>query len=520
MSICAFDSPEIYNLSFQQWPNVKSIRHTRSDRIALRPKLALCCNRSIPVPLRHIADMSVVRGIQTPPAEIPPHGTSAPIYLTLITCVAALGGLLFGYDTAVISGAIGLLQIHFHLTPAATGWAASSALAGCVLGASLAGFTSNVFGRHRLLVLSGICFLLSAIGTAASSGFQMFILFRILGGIGIGAASVISPLYIGESSPARWRGRLVAVNQLAIVFGMLVVYLVNYRIHLSGTELWNEISGWRWMFGSGMVPSILLLVLLFTVPETARFLLSKGRRSEAERVAARIGPDALNEILFAEQQPEVRSRHTPRILVLGISLAVLQQVTGINVFLYYAPSIFAQVTRSTNVALLQTVILGAVNLIFTVFAMVLVDRAGRKPLLICGSAGMAISLLSTGWAITHATSSLLLLILVLAYIACFAFSVGPVTWILLSEIFPSHLRAEAMAISTAALWIANFVVSQTFPMLSQSPAVIAHFGRGFPFYIYALFCFIEVWLVAQFIPETRNRSLEEITRWWSTETPR
>ena len=353
--------------------------------------------------------MNVADSVKLRREDAPAAGCSGRVYLVLITCVAALGGLLFGYDTAVISGAIGLLQGHFGLSPAATGWAASSALAGCVVGAAGAGITGDRFGRHRLLLLSGVCFLISAIGTAAAPGFPVFIAFRILGGVGIGAASVVSPLYIGESAPARLRGRLIAVNQLAIVFGMLVVYLVNYRIHLSGTEVWNDTMGWRWMFASGVVPSALLLGLLFAVPETARFLLMKGRRSEAERVAARIGADSLREIMLAEGHPAIRRGHVPRILGLGIALAVLQQVTGINVFLYYAPSIFAEVTHSGNVALRQTVILGAVNLVFTVLAMTLVDRAGRKPLLIGGSAGMAICLLAMGWAITHASGPLCLL---------------------------------------------------------------------------------------------------------------
>src|SRR5271170_7269060 len=298
---------------------------------------------------------------------------SGKLYLVLITGVAALGGLLFGYDTAVISGAIGLLKDHFALGATATGWAASSALAGCVLGAAAAGKGSDRYGRHRMLLLSGICFLVSAIGTALASTFTVFILFRIVGGLGIGAASVASPLYIGESAPARWRGRLVALNQLAIVFGMLIVYTVNYRIHLSGTLEWNQTVGWRWMFASGIVPSALLLGLLFVVPETARFLLMQGRRKEAERVAARTGADTFLEILEAERQEPATTRQIRRALRVGLVLAVLQQVTGINVFLYYAPVIFDHATHSGNASLLATVLLGAVNVVFTILAMALVD---------------------------------------------------------------------------------------------------------------------------------------------------
>jgi len=437
-------------------------------------------------------------------------------YLVVITGVAALGGLLFGYDTAVISGAIGLLQDHFSLSAAATGWAASSALAGCVLGAAAAGRGSDRYGRHRMLLLSGICFLISAVGTAVASNFTLFIFFRIIGGLGIGTASVASPLYIGESAPAKWRGRLVALNQLAIVSGMLIIYMVNYRIHLSGTLEWNKNVGWRLMFASGVVPSVLLLSLLFFVPETARFLLMRGRREEAERVAARTGADTFQEILEAEGQTATTTSHMRRVLTVGLVLAILQQVTGINVFLYYAPIIFNRATHSGDASLLETVLLGAVNVVFTVLAMALVDRAGRKLLLLTGSLGMMVCLVAMGFAIMNGSSSSLLLLFVFVYIACFAFSVGPVTWIVLSEIFPSDLRAKAMALCTAVLWIANFAVSQTFPMLDENRSLISHFGHGFPFFLYAGFCVVEVCFAWRCLPETKNRSLEEISSWWGT----
>lgn len=443
-------------------------------------------------------------------------GLSAAMYLLLITCVAALGGLLFGYDTAVISGAIGLLQQHFSLSAAATGWAASSALAGCVFGAAAAGQSCDRFGRHRTLVLAGVCFLVSALGTALAASFTAFSLYRIVGGVGIGAASVASPLYIGESAPARRRGALVAVNQLAIVLGMLLIYFVNYRIHLSGTAAWSQAAGWRWMFASGIVPSALLLGLLLLVPETARFLMMHGRKAEAERVAARTGAGTLEEITEAEGQAPSPETHRYRALSVGLVLAILQQVTGINVFLYYAPFIFNRVSQSADRSLWQTVIVGAVNVLFTIIAMIFVDRAGRKPLLLAGCSGMMLCLLAMGWALMHGSTSSWLLLCVLGYIACFAFSVGPVTWIVLAEIFPSSFRARAMAISTAALWIANFVVSQTFPMIDENQTLIAHFGHGFPFFLYAGFCLLEIVFVTRFLPETKNRTLEQIAAWWQS----
>ena len=450
-------------------------------------------------------------GVPTPDKE----RISGSLYLVLISGVAALGGLLFGYDTAVISGAIGLLQSYFALSPAAAGWAASSALAGCVLGTAVAGLGGDILGRHKILFISAVCFLLSAFGTALAPSFAIFIAFRIVGGIGIGAASIASPLYISEIAPAKWRGRLVSLNQLAIVSGMLIIYGVNYGIRLGGSEQWNVTTGWRWMFASGIAPSVLLLGLLFFVPETTRFLLMRGRRAEAEKVAARLGGSALEDILGVSSSTLDSHGHLGKVLWIGIILAVLQQVTGINVFLYYAPEIFSHVSHSGNAALLETVFVGAVNLLFTIIAMALVDKAGRKPLLITGSLGMAICLIAMGAATMHSDTGAWLLIFVLGYIACFALSLGPVTWIVLSEIFPAHFRARAMAIATAALWLANFAVSQTFPMIDQSRMLTRRFGHGFPFFLYAAFCIVEIWFVWRNLPETKNRSLEEISAWWS-----
>lgn len=440
---------------------------------------------------------------------------SPKIYLLLLTCVAALGGLLFGYDTAVISGAIGLLESHFGLSAAATGWAASCALAGCVFGATAAGLGCDRFGRRRALVFAGICFLVSAVGTALAVSFTTFVVYRIVGGLGIGAASVASPLYIGESAPARHRGALVAINQLAVVLGMLLIYLVNYQIRLSGTPAWNNAVGWRWMFASGTLPSSLLLGLLLFVPETARFLAMRGRYVEAERVASRTGATTLEEIMAAEAHPVNPDTFRRRALFIGVSLAILQQVTGINVFLYYAPSIFGLVNHSRNAALWETVIVGAVNVVFTCVAMGFVDRVGRKPLLLSGCSGMMICLFSMGWALMHGATSAWLLPCVIGYIACFAFSIGPVTWIVLAEIFPSGFRAKALSISTAALWMANFVVSQTFPMINENRRLVSHFGQGSPFFLYGASCLVEIVFVSLAVPETKNQTLEQISAGWS-----
>ena len=456
------------------------------------------------------------------PASISTSSGANKVFVGVVSCIAALGGLLFGYDTAVISGAIGFLQSHFDLNSAATGWAASCALAGCVLGAACAGQVSDAIGRRMVILLSAIMFLVSAAGTAVAPTFSIFVVFRIVGGLGIGAASMASPLYIAEIAPARWRGRLVTLNQLALVCGMLLIYLVNYEIVRQGTPQWNVSAGWRWMFASGAVPAIALLALLFIVPETPRFLLLKGRPDEARRVAERIEPAFWNQLQMQElqimQQKPTDTSLTPeskRIRMIGITLACLQQVTGINVFLYYAPELFKHAGISTNAALVQTVALGAVNVAFTVIAMVFVDRIGRKPLWVAGAIGMGCCLCAVGLSMSWGHVGGSLLFFALAYMAFFACSVGPVTWVLLSEIFPLRSRGRLMATATVALWIANFVVSQTFPPLDQSPWLIEHFHHGFPFLVYAFFCFIGLWFVATRFPETKGRTLEEIEEWWT-----
>jgi SP family xylose:H+ symportor-like MFS transporter len=445
-------------------------------------------------------------------------------FIALVTVVAALGGLLFGYDTAVIAGAIGFLQTHFQLDPAMKGWAAASALLGCVIGVSFAGSFSDRMGRKKTLVLSGILFLASAIGTAIPNEFYLFVLFRMLGGIGVGVASMASPMYIAEITPANVRGRMVSVNQFAIVTGMLIIYFVNYFIALSGDEAWNISTGWRWMFASGAIPSVVFLLLLFLVPESPRWLIEKGSKEKARAILARIGGNAYadteTQLIEATLNQEVETLGQlfrtgwRKVMILGIGLAVLQQVTGINVFLYYAPEIFKKLGSGADAALLQTIVVGAVNLAFTIIAIWTVDRLGRKPLMIIGSIGMGISLVAMGLAAQFSVVSLWVLLCILAYIACFALSVGPVTWVILSEIYPTRIRGRALSLATFCLWSANFIVSQTFPMMDENPGLIAQFNHGFPFYVYAVFCLVLVITVWKAVPETKGHSLEEIEKIW------
>lgn len=445
-------------------------------------------------------------------------------YTVIVCLVAALGGLLFGYDTAVIAGAIGFLQSHFQLDPAMKGWAASSALLGCVVGVSFAGILSDRAGRRKALLFSACLFLASAVGTALAGSFSHFVFARILGGIGIGIASMASPMYIAEITPARIRGRMVSLNQFAIISGMLLIYFVNYFIARQGDEAWNASTGWRWMFASGAIPSLLFLGLLLVVPESPRWLVEQGLKERAHRILSRVGGESfagveissIGQIVSRDKEKSLGllAPGMKPVLLIGVALAVLQQVTGINVFLYYAPEIFKRLGSGVNAALLQTIVVGAVNMLFTIIAIQTVDAVGRRPLMVAGAAGMGISLVAMGVAAQLAAVSSWVLAFILSYMACFALSVGPVTWVILSEIFPTRVRGRALSVSTFALWTSNFFVSQTFPMMDEQPWLASKFNHGFPFYMYALFCVVLVWLVWKKIPETKGRTLEDIEKAW------
>ena len=451
-------------------------------------------------------------------------------YLGMVCFVAALGGLLFGYDTAVIANAIGLLKKRFELGPALEGWAASCVLAGCMLGVSIAGIFSDRLGRRKTLMLSGALFLISAIGTATPTAFWMFVVFRIMAGMGVGVASMACPMYIAEITPPRIRGRMVSVYQFAIVSGIFVTYFVNYFIAGKRSDEWNTEMGWRWMFAAGAAPSVLYLLFLLFVPESPRWLVKQGRGGEAGGILAAIdGSESAAGELASIQQSLSQETSGERlfqralwpVLAIGIALAVLQQITGINVFLYYAEKIFKQGGSEKQAALINTVVVGAVNMLFTIVAIWTIDRLGRKPLMIIGSIGMGLLLLLMGVALQFGSAGKWMLGLIVPYIAFFALSVGPVTWVLLSEIFPTRVRGRALSLATLCLWAADWVVTQTFPMLvpearnepgaSTHPAIL---NGALPFYLYAFFCVVLVATVWRFVPETKNRTLEEIEHFW------
>ncbi len=462
-------------------------------------------------------------------------------YLIKLTLVATLGGLLFGYDTGVISGTVGSLDSFFvapkNLSETAAnsfkGFLVSSALIGCVIGGILGGFVSKKLGRKKGLILAAILFLISALGSSMPEMFinpignldhtfsTIFIIYRIIGGIGVGLASMLSPLYIAEIAPAGSRGKLVSFNQLAIVGGFMVVYFVNYFISRSGgSDAWLNDVGWRWMFASEVIPAGLFLILLFFVPDTPRSLMLKNKPTEALDVLIKVnGEKEGNRIL--EEIKGTLVEHSGKLLsfgslviTVGILLSVFQQFVGINVVLYYAPEIFKKIDPNTDGALLLTIIVGIVNFLFTIIAIRTVDKYGRKPLMIIGALGMAIAMFSLGFVFFGGVTSYLALVCMIVYVASFALSWGPVTWVLLSEIFPNKIRGRAMAIAVAAQWISNYLVSLTFPMMDDNTYLTEQFNHGFAYWIYGAMSLLAMYFVWKFVPETKGKALEEMETLW------
>lgn len=449
-------------------------------------------------------------------------------YIWGIAFVAALGGLLFGYDWVVIGGARQFYEIYFHLaTAAVVGWANSCALIGCLLGSLAAGTLADRFGRRRILLAAALLFAVTSVLTGWAWSFSAFIFWRILGGTAIGLSSNVSPLYIAEISPAASRGRLVSLNQLAIVVGILLAQIVNWRLarpvpsglpHDLLLHTWNVQYGWRWMFSVVAVPAVVFTLASLFIPESPRWLCGIGRDREAHAILERIGGPAYARAEMVGIESAQRSDSTltqsswrelllpafRKILLVGIALAALQQWTGINILFNYAAEVYRGAGYGANDIFLNIVITGAINLVFTVLSMLLVDRIGRRLMMLAGCIGIGVSHLLCAWAYHAQWRGAAVLVLTLSAIACYALTLAPVTWVLIAEIFPLRIRSEGVSVAVSALWIASFLLTYTFPLLIQLE------GTAGTFLTYGLICLLGFVLVFATVPETKGRTLEQI----------
>jgi SP family arabinose:H+ symporter-like MFS transporter len=452
-------------------------------------------------------------------------------YLMLVCLVASLGGLLFGFDTAVISGTVDMVTAQFSLTELQSGWFTSSAIVGCIGGALVAGWLGDRFGRKPVLIVSAMLFFISALGSAIPPSFRLLIIARIIGGIGVGMASVLAPLYISEFSPPRVRGRLVATYQLSIVIGILAAYFSNFMLqqHAQGNS--EAFSGegflhhvmiaqvWRGMFGAEMIPAVLFFLLLFLIPESPRWLINAGMGKKGMAILTRVSGAVTAQREFDDIEASLSSDTTSikelfrpglrTALMVGVGLSVFGQMTGVNIVIYYGPSILKQAGLALGSALQYQVALGIVNLIFTLIALSVIDRLGRRPLLIGGMAAVVLTLGIAGVLFSLGNMPGLLLVVVLGvYMASVALSICAVIWVLTPEIFPTRVRGKAMSIATLSNWGTNALSAQLFPWY------VATLGMHVGFFTFAAICLVATLFFWRFVPETKGRSLEDIERMW------
>jgi len=438
----------------------------------------------------------------------PPSGDRG-LYLYLISIVAALGGLLFGFDTAVISGVVPFIEKQFALSGTEIGWVVSSLILGCIVGVLLAGAPADKYGRKKILSAAALLFVVSAIGTAAANSIFVFVIFRVFGGFAVGIASMVSPMYIAEIAPAKQRGQLVSLNQLTVVIGILLAFFSNYLLVNTGD------NNWRWMLCVMALPAALFFIALFFVPESPRWLAVKGKTQQAMQILEKINgkETALREMEIISNSLKNKSDESfkavfePALrmpLIIGIGLAFFQQITGINTIMYYAPLIFEKSGLSIDSAIYQTILIGVINLVFSLVAIYFVDKAGRKPMLVVGSLLMTISLLILSISFTYNLNSMITLVAILLFIASFASTLGPVTWVVISELFPNNVRGKAMSVSIVFVWITCFFVSLLFPVLLEK------IGGGKTFLVLAFFCLLSLIFNLKFTKETKGKELEEI----------
>ncbi|MEW6235693.1 MAG: sugar porter family MFS transporter [Candidatus Omnitrophota bacterium] len=443
-------------------------------------------------------------------------------FVLFVTAVTSIGGFLFGYDTAVINGANTYLKSYLNLTPAQEGAVGASAILGCIPGAMFAGFLSDRFGRKKMLFICAFLYAVSGILSAVPRTLEQFLAARFLGGLGIGASSMICPVYIAEISPEKWRGRLGSLFQLGIVIGIFVTLFINKLIQSAGDDAWNSAMGWRWMLGMEALPALAFIVLLFPVPESPRWLSQKGRNAEAKDILAKVGGAERAELELASiraalQQEEGRfselfSHFYFKPLMIAVMMMAFSQFCGINAIIYYSTKIFESAGAVKNAAFASTVWMGMVNVLFTFVAIAFVDKLGRKPLLLIGTLVQTAALGSVGWMFHTQQNGIALLVCVIVFTGAFATAMGPIPWILCSEIFPNKVRGRAMSIATFTIWFSCYIVAQTFPMLNDSPSI----GPAITFGIYAAISFLSFLFIFMIVPETKGRTLEEIEKSWKT----
>lgn len=446
-------------------------------------------------------------------------------YVILIASAAGMAGLLYGFDTAVISGAIGYLQEIYDLSPAMEGWVISCVMVGGVTGVALSGFLSDRWGRKKLLMISAVLFIISALWSAFAMDVTSLVLARILGGLGIGFASALSVTYISECAPPAIRGRLGSLYQLFTILGICATFYINYGVANSGTYEWGLEFGWRWMLGYGTIPGIIFMVLLIFIPESPRYLVQKKEDNKAFGILKRINGEevARKELKDIKASIEVEQSSSAKELMkpgmrmamgVGIFLALFNQVIGMNAVTYYGPDIFRSVGFENNTEFLATSIIGSVQVVFTIVALLLIDKVGRKKLMAVGSSLMAVFMLLIGtiFYLDPANAGILLIICIAGFTASFCVSMGPIPWIMIPEIFPNHLRAKAVGIATMFLWGANWAIGQFTPVL------INNMGSAFTFWMFAVINVICFVFVMTIVPETKNKSLEEIGQLWKSKS--